>query len=346
VVSRITGRTRRILATVGAPALLVAITWADYASGYEFGSFVFYFAPIALAAWYGGRPAAVVFAVLAGAGWYASDVLSRHPYSNALLVYWEAFIRLVSFLIFALALAKVREDVRRREELLDVISHDLRAPLGALVGQAQLLRKRADRDDFAAGRIEAILRCASRMNTMIEDLLDAARESSEQLELRLEPIPIGPYLAELVERFAPLLEPGRVRVAVAGGPLVAHADPGRLDRIVLNLLLNALKFSPPESPVELGAAREGGRVAIRVADRGPGIAREDLPHLFDRYYRGRRASAAGGLGIGLYSVRLLVEAHGGSVRVEPGASGGTTFVVSLAASAAPESPAVPAGTTA
>lgn len=340
------GRTRRILVTVGAPALLAAITWADYASGYELGFFVFYFAPVALAAWYGGRSAAVPFAFLAGACWYASDVLSRHPYSNALLVYWEAFIRLVSFLIFGLALAKIRDDVGRREELLDVISHDLRAPLGALVGQAQILLKRSDRDAFVAARIDAILRCASRMNTMIEDLLDSARESSQQLELRLEPIPIGPYLAELVERFAPLLEPGRVRVAVEGGPLVARADPGRLDRIVLNLLLNALKFSPPESPVELGAARESGRIAIRVADRGPGIAREDLPHLFDRYYRGRRTSMATGLGIGLYSVRLLVEAHGGSVRVETGASGGTTFVVSLPASMAPDDPALRAGTTA
>jgi signal transduction histidine kinase len=327
-----TVRARRVLLYVGAPALLAAITWADYATGYELGFFVFYFAPVALAAWYGGRAAGLFFAVAAGACWYLSDRLSLTPYSRAFFVYWETFMRLVSFLTTALTLSQIRNDLRKREELLDVISHDLRAPLGALVGQAQVLAKRSGGDGFVSARVEAILRCASRMNIMIEDLLDSTRRASHQLHPRLEPVEVGAYLSELVERCAPVLDVGRVRLDVEGsGSLVARADPGRLDRIVLNLLLNALKYSPPESPVELGAQRTNGWVTIRVSDRGPGIPPDDHPYVFDRFYRGHRTVARGGLGIGLYSVRLLVEAHGGTVRAEPRPAGGTTFLVTLRA---------------
>ena len=333
-------RSRETLLYVGAPALLVAITWADVATGYELGPFVFYFVPIALAAWYGSRAAGVGVAVAAGVGWYLSDLLSQHPYSNALLIYWETFMRTVAFLTTALTLSRIRTDLRRREELLDVISHDLRSPLGAIVGQAEILARRADRDAFAVKRVEAILRSASRMNTMIEDLVDAARSESHQLELSLRPVDLGTYLSELVERYAPVLEVPRIRLALdrAEG-VVARADPGRLDRIVLNLLLNALKYSPPDSVVELGAHEADGGVAIRVADHGPGIPPDELPHVFDRFYRGKRSVAGGGLGLGLYSVRLLVEAHHGTVRAEPGATGGTTFLVTLPADhGAPRAP--------
>ncbi len=324
-----TGGRRALLA---APALLAVITWADYATGYELGFFVFYFAPVALAAWYGTRTAGLVYALAAGACWHLSDRLSGHPYSNAYLIYWETFIRLASFLTTALTVSKIRADQRNRDDLLHVISHDLRAPLAALVGQAQLLRARADPDGFISRRVDAILRSASRMSTTIEDLLDSARKESRQLHPRAEPVDVAAYLSELLERCAPVLEAGRVRlVREGGGPLFALADPSALERIVLNLVQNALKYSPPDTPVELGVDAADGRVNIRVADRGLGIPAADLPHVFERFYRGHRTAARGGLGIGLYSVRLLVEASGGTVRAIPGRTGGTTFLVSLPA---------------
>jgi signal transduction histidine kinase len=325
-----TGRRPRALLYAGAAAVLALVTWLDYVTGYELGFFAFYFAPVALAAWYGTRRAGVAVAIAAGACWYLSDTLTHHPYSNPYLIYWETFMRLVSFLVTALTLSQIHGDLRKREELLDVVSHDLRAPLGALVGQAEVLGRRAGGDAFVAARVGAILRCASRMETMIEDLLDSARTESHQLRLQLEPVDVGAYLAELLERCAPVLETGRVRLVLPGpGSLVALADPGRLDRIVLNLLTNALKYSPQECPVVLTATVGGGGIAIRVADQGPGIPAADLPRIFDRFYRGQRTAARGGLGIGLYSVRLLVEAHGGAVRVESGPRGGTTIQVTL-----------------
>ncbi|HSM93835.1 MAG TPA: HAMP domain-containing sensor histidine kinase [Anaeromyxobacteraceae bacterium] len=327
----------------GAPALLAVITWIDYATGYELSLFVFYLAPVALVAWYGSRRAGVAIALAAGACWYLADRLAMHTYSSPILVYWETFTRIAALVVAALTLSAIHADLRRREELLDLISHDLRAPLGALVGQAQLLGKMRRGDDFSSARVDAILRCASRMNGMIEDLLDSARRESGQLRLQPEAVDVGPWLSELVGRCAPLLEDGRVHLAAPREErLVVRADPARLERIVLNLLLNALKFSPPESAVELGVSGEGGRVAIRVTDRGDGIPEAELERVFERFYRGQRASSRAGLGLGLYSVRLLVEAHGGAVRAEPVRTGGTSFVVTLPAAAPAARPATEA----
>lgn len=327
-------RAKHALVYPGAAVLLAAITWADYATGYELGLFILYFAPVAIVAWYGGRVAGVVSAVAGTACWFLSDWLSLHPYSGALLIYWETFTRLAALVVTALVLSMIRADLRRREELLDVISHDLRSPLGALAGQAKILGKRSGGDPFVAARVESILRCASRMEGMIEDLLDSARKESRQLHLRAEPLELGGWLAELVDRCSPVLEAGRVQLRVERPGLVVRADADRLERVVLNLLLNALKFSPPESPVELAASGAGGRVTLCVTDQGHGIPPDELSRVFERFYRGRRASGRAGLGLGLYSVRLLVEAHGGTVRAEGAPAGGTTFLVTLPAAPA------------
>lgn len=326
-----THRARRTLVLALAPLLLAVITWTDYYTGYDLGLFVFYFVPVAAVAWYGSRAVGIAGAILAGGCWYLSDLLSHHPYSRAYLIYWETFMRLVTFLATAVTFSKIRDDLARREELLDVISHDLRSPLGALVGQAQILAKRSRSDAFVTARVDSILRCASRMDLMIEDLLDAAREETRQLALTLEPIDLQAYATELVERYAPVLEVQRIRLALDPGVGAVLGDRGRLDRILLNLLLNAQKYSPPDRPVELAASAENGRVTIRVTDEGPGIPYEDLPHIFERFYRGSGSAARGGLGLGLYSVRLLVEAHGGTVRAVAGPRGGTSFLVTLPA---------------
>jgi signal transduction histidine kinase len=322
-----TGKTRAAI-YAGAAALLAVVTWLDYITGYELGFFVFYFAPVALAAWYGTRRAGLAIAIAAGACWYLSDSLTNHPYSSAYLIYWETFMRLVSFVSTALTLSQIRSDLRKREELLDVVSHDLRSPLGALVGQAQLLGRRAGDDAFVKARVEAILRCAARMDSMIEDILDSAKLEARQLQLHLGPIDVGACLSALVaETMSDRLQ---LRLEDAGDLLV-RADINRLERVVMNLVGNALKFSPENAPVQLGASRDGAWVTIRVEDRGPGIPSEDLPFVFDKFYRGRNGVGRGGSGLGLYSVRLLVEAHGGRVWAGPGRAGGSAFQVALPA---------------
>lgn len=332
--SALTGKTRAAL-YLGLAGLLLAITWIDYVTGYEVGLFVFYFIPVGLAAWYGSRAAGLAFAVASAVCWYLADRLSLHPYSNAFFIYWETFMRLVSYFTTALTLSSIRRRMRERENLLHVVSHDLRAPLTAVIGQAQILRRHAGADSWTAARADDILRAASRMDAMIEDLLDGARLESGGLRLELERVDLASYLRELLGRMGASLDVGRVDVTLPESKGVSvRADPRRLERVLLNLLSNALKYSP-EGRVQLEVASHEGWVAISVVDGGTGIPREDLPHLFTRFYRGRRAPAQDGLGLGLYGARLMVEAHGGRITVQSG-SPGTRFRIELPA--APSDP--------
>jgi signal transduction histidine kinase len=318
--------------------LLASITWIDYLTGYELGFFVFYFVPIGLAAWYGSRSAGLAFAVASAVCWYVADRLAVHPYSNALFIYWETFMRAVTYFTTALTLSSIKGRIREREDLLHVVSHDLRAPLGAVIGQAQVLRRRADGDSFAVARADAILRAASRMDAMIEDLLDGARFESGRLRLALEKVELASFLGELLARMGASLEVERVSVSMPeSGRITVRADPRRLERVLLNLISNALKYCP-DGKVRLEVTSRVGWVSISVVDDGPGIHPEDLPHLFTRYYRGRRTPSPDGLGLGLYGARVLVEAHGGRIEVETSPGAGTRFQVELPA--VPPDPAI------
>jgi signal transduction histidine kinase len=325
-----TRRTRAWL-YVGCAVLLAGITWIDFLSGYELGLFVFYFVPVGLAAWFGSKAWGLAFALASGACWYLADRLALHPYSNALLIYWETFMRLVSYFTTALTLSSIRRQIRQREDILHVVSHDLRAPLAAVVGQAQILRRRAAQDAWTTARADAILRAASRMDAMVEDLVDAARFESGRLRLSLETVEVAPYLDELLGRMGASLDVERVRLCLpAGHRIVVRVDPRRLERVLVNLLSNALKYAP-EGTVRLGAESRPGWVVLSVSDDGPGIDAADAGQLFSRYFRGRKAPSRDGVGLGLYGARLLVEAHGGRISVESAPGAGATFRVALPA---------------
>jgi signal transduction histidine kinase len=312
--------------------LLAAITWLDYASGYELGLFVLYFVPVGIAAWWGTRRAGLLVALAAAACWYGSDLLAGHVYVSAWVGWWETFMRLVSYVTTALTLSRIREGMRRQEDLLGVVSHDLKAPLGALAGQARILRAHESGSPFVVDRVEAILRASHRMESMIDDLVDGARHEAGRLTLRVERIVVRDHLVELLRRMSGFLEVERVEVALPEQPpLAVLADPARLERILSNLLSNALKYSPEDAPVTVAGERRDGRVIVSVRDRGPGVAPEDMPHLFRRYFRGASTRHVEGIGLGLHSARLLAEAHGGSIRVGNAPDGGATFEVELPA---------------
>jgi low affinity Fe/Cu permease len=120
--------------------LLVVLTWIDYVTGYEFGFFIFYFIPVSIAAWYVGRTSGLVFAFASGVAWFVSDRLSLHPYSKAFFIYWETFMRLVSFLTTALTLNKIRELASAHIQLRDSLreAHDANADLRRKLEQASL----------------------------------------------------------------------------------------------------------------------------------------------------------------------------------------------------------------
>ncbi|MGI5835672.1 MAG: ATP-binding protein [Chloroflexota bacterium] len=220
----------------------------------------------------------------------------------------------------------------QREDLMRAVSHDLRSPLTSILGQAQLLRKKLDatgRDDRERRSVDAIITGAMRMNTMIQDLVDSARMESGQLRLQKQPIELNTFLVDMLERNSTAMAVQRVRLGIPYDLPPVNADPSRLERIFTNLVSNALKYSPAETEVLINAERVNEVVRVSVSDQGPGIPTEDIPNLFQRFYRARGTRKTEGLGLGLYITRMLVEAHGGKIWVESEPGKGSTFYFTL-----------------
>jgi two-component system, NtrC family, sensor histidine kinase KinB len=219
----------------------------------------------------------------------------------------------------------------QREDFIRMISHDLRNPLVVISGHADILRrsleiKGSDREVRSA---ESISVSARRMNSMIQDLIGSARLESGQLDLRRERIDPCRLVFEVLGRAGTGEAQERVRFECTGELPDVTADRVQIERVVVNLVTNALKYSPSPRPVVVRAERRGDDIVISVSDQGPGIPPADLPHVFDRYHRANEGRKGDGLGLGLYISRLIVEAHGGKIAVESEVGGGSIFSFSL-----------------
>jgi signal transduction histidine kinase len=220
---------------------------------------------------------------------------------------------------------RLREIQEQREDLLRAVSHDLRNPLQVVLLQAQRLL-RAPEGDASRRPAVSILSATRRMDRMLRDLADSARAESGRLELVTSEVELRSFVEGFLEIADGVLERPRVENAIPASAPRVLADPDRLDRILVNLVGNALKYS--QDRVVVSADGAGNEVRISVSDRGPGIAPEDLPRIFDRYYRGQRHEGEG-LGLGLFIVRKLVEAHGGRIWADSQPGLGSTFTFTL-----------------
>jgi signal transduction histidine kinase len=222
-----------------------------------------------------------------------------------------------------------REIDRLREEFASVIAHDLRSPVNALRLQSQLLLAKATADEVPMSRraIERIHHATGDLAQMIDDLLDASRLESQRLVLHPEPRALDELAGEVIERQRPALGSHPVELH-ARTPARALVDPHRFAQILTNLLDNAAKYSDENRPILVSIEPTVFGVSVRVQDQGWGIAADDLPRLFDRFYQAKRARAKkSGLGLGLYIVKGLVEAQGGRISVASIPGRGSTFTV-------------------
>lgn len=221
----------------------------------------------------------------------------------------------------------------QREGYIHTISHDLRGPLTIIQGQAQLVRRALSQAGLGPkeqASAEAILTTTRRMNALIQDLVDSARLDGGQLRLNMEPLDLASFVLDLKERLSGAMEAQRVRVEAPEGPPMVLADPDRMERILINLLSNALKYSPADSDVVVSFTKDDAVIVTSVADRGPGIPADELPRLFERYYRMKSTRGQReGIGLGLYITKALVEAHSGRIWVESELGRGSTFRFSL-----------------
>jgi len=221
---------------------------------------------------------------------------------------------------------------QEREMFLHTISHDLRIPLTVIQGYAQLLRDMLPQEAVDGGALQVcdeLLKGTQRMNRMTEDLVEMARVEGGELKVEKSRLELDAFIRLTVARAEGALETNRLQVEIPQGLPEVQADPDRLERILLNLLSNALKYSSRETPVRLEAARKNGAIEISVIDHGQGIAPEDLPRIFDRFSRVKGERRADSVGLGLYITRKLVEAHGGRIRVESAPGEGSIFSFTL-----------------
>jgi two-component system OmpR family sensor kinase len=223
-------------------------------------------------------------------------------------------------------------------------SHEIRTPLTSLEGLSEMLLIGADKGDTHV--VQRTLRSMhgelGRLRRLVADLLTLSRLDSAT-PLAFSSVDLCAVLTEVSEQMAPVAERKGARISVECAPgLSAHADPDRLKQVMLNLVDNAIRYSPPEGTVclrgEPGASP--GLVHLQVSDQGPGIPVANLPHIFDRFYRGdaSRARVTGNAGLGLSIARAIVEAHGGTIAVQSAPGEGATFTVTLPESRTASSP--------
>lgn len=227
------------------------------------------------------------------------------------------------------------ELTRLREEYLGLVSHDLRNPLSAIVLSATLLERelRASGGDLAT-EAAAIRRSAGRIDAMIEELLQTTLlETGHSLPM-LQELDLRDVITDCVSRTSVPLERARLQLALAQDLPLIRGDLCQLDRVLSNLISNALKYSPRESSVVVRALRTEAELVVSVEDHGPGLAPEDAARVFDKYFRAGSAHGRRGFGLGLYICRLIIEAHHGRIWVDSALGRGSAFHFALPLQAA------------
>lgn len=233
------------------------------------------------------------------------------------------------------ARAEAEAAVRLRDEFLSVASHELKTPLTALLGNAQILQRRAEREVPLGERdrraLDTIVEQIQRLNRMIAELLDVTQIAARRITLDRRPIDLGELARQVVEELRPALAQHRLTLALPQAPATLVGDELRLAQVITNLVQNACKYSPPGSEVTIRVQGDADRLMLAVDDQGVGIAKADQPRLFERYYRAPNVGRTNvaGMGLGLYVVKEIVELHGGTAEVASEEGRGSTFTVIL-----------------
>ena len=231
------------------------------------------------------------------------------------------------------ALVPIRKAWERQQNFVSDASHELRTPLAVIQGQSELLLRHPDHTvEEEAGNVATIYEEARRMRKLVDSLLTLARADSNQLELNVQTVQLSGILQSLTDMFTLLSEQRDLSLSFDIEPAIdVTGDEDRLRQLMLILFDNAVKYTPAGGSIFVSCHRKGNAVEIEVTDTGVGIAPQDLPHVFDRFYRGdkARSRANGGAGLGLAIAHWIVQAHHGKISASSTLGVGTKFQVLL-----------------
>lgn len=357
-------RRHKEVTLVATASLLILVAFIDYITGVDFSFSIFYLVPISVVSWYVGLRAGVLASMAGAVLWFIVDsVLGGHLYENPAAGYWNSLVRFGFFIIVTLTLSRLRSsleairshtdeltmaytelDRARKEQLiikdqiLSHVSHELRTPLTSvhqfitilLDGLAGEIRK--EQKDY----LQIALRNVDQLSKMIDDLLESTRADSGKWHFEPEPMNLQVILEELVQTFDSAASEKKISLATEIGRNLPSlwADPNRVHQVLLNLLDNALKFTPEGGAIKVRAGvfeKDPAFVCVSVADTGPGISLEDQEMLFQRLYQKDEASPTSrkGLGLGLYICKEIVSRHKGTIWVVSQIGRGSTFSFTL-----------------
>lgn len=336
------------VAVVASGCALGLTLWIDNSATEPNTLLILLFA-VVISSWVGGwRPGLLATSLTAlAAKWFMLPPLHSLALQNheAALQFVEYLT--VSLLIVALnaarrkalaitAAARDKAEVawRARDEFLALVSHELRTPLTAIFGWAKLLSNGRVKPERQSKAFDVIEQNAHALSKLIDDLLDASQIISGKPRLENEPLNLLTLVRAAVESVRPSSAPKRIELTLVADDagIEVAGDARRLRQVVLNLLTNAIKFTPERGSVEIKLERTKSNARISVSDTGRGIAPEFLPRIFERFSQDERARKPGqnGLGLGLAISRRLVELHGGTIEAHScGEGAGATFVVTL-----------------
>jgi PAS domain S-box-containing protein len=230
---------------------------------------------------------------------------------------------------------KVEDLSRLKDEFLSIASHELRTPVTSIKGYTQLAKTLIRENDLPTSEeyLDIALDQIDRMSRLILELLDVSRIETGRLEIRREPIVWATFVRDVVHRHHTAVSDRRFHLNVPDDTKLVNGDRDRLEQVLGNLLENAVKYSPDGSDVFVSVEDRGDSMITSVCDRGIGIPADELAQVFERFHRGRHVSSTnyGGLGLGLYITKQIVERHSGAIWVESKEGSGTTFFFSLPA---------------
>lgn len=220
-----------------------------------------------------------------------------------------------------------------RNDLMSMIIHDLRSPLGNILSSLDLMKGALQTNDQAllTSLFSIAMRAATRLSRLVDSLLDLRRLESGEMQLNRAPAALDEVLTEALEQVQPMAAAKGLTLRRTDGPElpVLPLDVELVRRVIVNLLDNAVKYTPPSGAITLNATVAPQQVVVAVRDNGPGVASEDQHRIFDKFARVQRQAAPKGLGLGLAFCKLAVEAHGGRIWVDSSPQGGAAFYFTL-----------------
>ena len=349
------GKSPLLVAVLGL-AFIAVVSVLDYLTGPQLSLSLLYLMPIGLVTWNLGRRWGAVAVVVSTAAGIVSDVLSSPSVSTTDPVpYWNGIVRFAVFLAAAMLLDTLRSIIDAqwglveaeadrstglrelndvKDTLLHAVSHDLKGPLSGIIGAMQTIRRDEElhlTDDEREALYQVIEHSGRKMNRLIDDLLDLDRIDRGKLHPQREPTDVGALARRVVSDTAQIIDhPVRVRADA----VLVDVDPGKVERVIENLLVNAVRHTPPGTAVLVDVAAHADGVELVVEDHGPGVPDELKTLLFEPFRQGE-SSSSGGMGIGLSLVQRFAELHGGSAHVDDADGGGARFVVTLPGAVTP-----------